>query len=194
MKYYFLSPLTIDECTKRLTQYIDDHPLHFCSRWPLTLVGEIDGYKFALRTSSHSNPNLFRGTLHPRQTGTLIEGDNHMHWAPKFVGGGVLACGVVFSCVLGGGMVFSAIGMFAILNTSVQLEEDIISILGFVFAGGLLLPLGWVVLTLIILLASIVSRKIWQSTEITHVTAFMEKRLQARRVELAQQVDGSISE
>ena len=194
MKYYFLSPLPIDECTKRLTQYLDDHPLHFSSRLPLTLVGEIDGYEFTLRTSSHSNPNLFCGALHSRQTETLIEGNFHMHWTPKVAVGGILGGSVAFSCVLGGGIVFSTIGMFAILSSSVQLEEDLVSILGLALAVGLLLPLGFTAFALIFLLAMIVSRNTWQSTDIMHISAFMEKSLQARRVELDQRIGGSISE
>jgi hypothetical protein len=194
MKYYFLSPLTIDECAKKFTQYIDDHPLHFSSRFPLTLVGEIDGCEFTLRTSSHSNPNLFRGALHSRQTGTLIEGNFHMHWAPKIAVGGIVGSSVAFSCVLGGSIVVNAIGLFAILNTSAQPGENMVSFLGLALVIGLLLPLGFTVSALIFFLAAIVSRKSWQSTDITYITKFMEKRLQARRVGSDQQTGGFISE
>jgi hypothetical protein len=95
---------------------------------------------------------------------------------------------------LGGGIVFSAIGLFTILNTSTQLGEDIVSILGLTLAIGILLPLGFTVSALFFLLAAIVSRKIWQSIDFTHITAFMEKSLQARRVGLNHQTGGFISE
>ena len=183
MKYCFLSSLPVDECAKRLAQYLADHPLHFFSRRPLTLVGKIDGYQFTLRTSSHSNSNSFHGTLHPHQEGTLIDGDFSMHWAPKVVGGGILGCGVVGACVLSGAVVLGVIGMLVISDAPVQLGEDLSSILGLVIAVGLFLPLGSMVAALIMLLATVASKKIWESTDIPRITAFMEERLRARCVE-----------
>jgi hypothetical protein len=191
MKYFFLSSLPVDECAQRLGQFCDDHPLHFYSRVPWRVVGKIDGYEFTLRTSSHSNPNLFRGTLRPCPEGTLIEGDYHMHWAPKFISGGILGCGAVSFCVLGGAIVFGFIGMLAISNAPVQPGEELFPVLISAITVGLLLPLGGMGLMLVLFLARFASKKIWKSIGIPRITALMEEQLHARRVERSK-VIGSI--
>lgn len=186
MKYCFLSPLPIDECAERLTQYLDDHPLHFLSRWPLTLVGEIDGYRFTLRTSSHSNPNSFYGTLRSCQEGTLIEGDYRMHWAAKVLDWRILGSGVAVMCVLSCAVVLGVIGLLVVSGAYAHLGSDLFPLLVSVCAVGLFLPLGSMALALIMYLATVVSKKIWESTDIPRITAFLEERLQAQRVESAE--------
>jgi hypothetical protein len=186
MKYCFLSPLPIGECAERLTQYLDDHPLHFFSRRPLTLVGEIDGYWFTLRTSSHSNPNLFHGTLCSCQGGTLIEGDYRMHWAAKVLDWRILGCGVAAICVLSYAVVLSVVGLLFVSGAYTHLGGDLFPLLGSLFAVGLFLPLGGMVLALVMYLAAVVSQKTWESIDIPRITAFLEERLQAQRVELAE--------
>ena len=92
---------------------------------------------------------------------------------------GVLSCAIVLS----------AIGMLVVSGAYAHLESDLSLILGFTIAVGVFLPLGGMAAALIMLLATGVSKRIWQTTDATRITVFMEERLQARRVEQGKVVE-----
>jgi hypothetical protein len=179
------SPLSIDECIRRLTQKtkeLEQIRTFRVDRCRLELT-EIDEHSFtlypALRTRLHYGTR-FRGTFEPQAGGTLIRGEYSAHPLVKIPPLLICGAGTVASCVLVGFLIPIMSGVLLIIgNDLAQSDPDGYAVLVSSLACMWMLPLSWVVMGALFALISYAQRPAYRQ----RISRFIEGTLDARTVD-----------
>ena len=183
--YVLWSPLSVDECIRRLTeetekmQHIRTFRVDRC-RLVLTKIDE-SGFTLypALRTRLHYG-TYFCGTFEPRAGGTIIRGDFSAHPLVKIPALLICGTGTVGSCALVSIIDLTIIGiLLAIGNEVAQSAPDVYTTL-ILFAACLwMMPLPWVMVGALFALMSGIERPWYKQ----RISKFVESTLDARPAE-----------
>lgn len=184
-EYVVWSPLSVDECIRRLTKETEKMRLvrtfriDRC-RLALTKIDEQGLTLYpALRTRLHYG-TYFRGTFEPWAEGTIIRGDFSAH--PLFKIPVLLICGTgaVVSCVVVGSIVPIVIGVLLTAGDKVaQIDQDAYTILVLWAACSWTMPLFWALMGAVFALISSIQRPRYKQ----RISAFIESTLDARPAE-----------
>lgn len=183
--YVLWSPLSVDECIRRLTeetekmQHIRTFRVDRC-RLVLTRIDEHGLTLYpALRTRLHYE-TYFHGTFEPRAGGTIISGDFSTHPLVKVLPLVICGTGTIGSCLLISLMVPIAIGVLLALGDELaQIAPDAYATLVLWVACSWIMPLSWVLMGALFRLMSSIGRPGYKQ----RISQFIEKTLDARPVE-----------
>jgi hypothetical protein len=184
-EYVLWSPLSVDECIRRLTEkaekmrHVRTFRIDRC-RLVLTKIDE-NGLTLypALRTRLHYG-TYFRGTFEPWAEGTIIRGDFRAH--PLFKIPMLLICGTgtVISCVVFGLMVPIIIGVLLTVGDKVaQIDQDAYTILVLWAACSWMMPLFWALMGAVFALIAHLERTGYKR----RISEFIETTLDTRPAE-----------
>jgi hypothetical protein len=188
-EYVLWSPLSVDECIRRLTEEAEKmrHVRTFRIDRCRLVLAKIDEYGFtmypALRTRLHYG-TCFRGTFEPWAEGTIIRGNFRAHPLFKIPLLLILGTGTVVSCVAVGLMAPIIIGVLLIVGDEIaQIDQDAYTILVLWAACSWTMPLFWALMGAVFALVTYVERPGYKR----RISTFIENTLDARPAEFWEQ-------